>query len=203
MEEAKLHLLHEHYRDTCVIAQGVRQSRDRYFYLIIAVAALVLFDVYSPADYSRLLSELLVRRLEIGQAPDLGYVRSLLWFLFLGLVIRYCQAVLLLERQYAYVHALEAHLAETLDPVFGREGRAYLAAYPAFLNWAHYLYTFAFPLLLLAVALLWIAREVPGRPPWPGLLYFDVGMAVALYVSVGLYLLARYRQAHREASALA
>jgi len=185
-------LLHEHYRDTCSIAQDIRGSRDRYFYLILASLVPVLFNVYSPADYARLLSEFLAKRLDLSRAPDLGFVRSLLWFVLFGLTVRYCQSVLLLERQYAYLHALEKQLARDLGEVFGREGRAYLANYPVFLNWAHHLYSLVFPVVLLVVVTVALLRGLPGWPPWPGVVYFDLVVGVALWMFVGLYLRARY-----------
>lgn len=194
MTDTQLQLLHEHYRDSCSVAQGIRGSRDRYFYSILAVLTLVLFNIYSPADYSAIVSEAFAKRLDVARAPDLGYLRSVVWVLLLGLTIRYCQAVLHLERVYNYLHSLEAELARELGQVFGREGRAYLADYPAFLNWAHRLYTVLFPILLVVVVVAAAVAETASRP-WPWLVYFDLGIAAILCVLVGLYLHARHRRA--------
>lgn len=193
MTDTQLQLLHEHYRDSCTVAQAIRSSRDRYFYSIVAVLSLVLFDVYSPADYSALVSEALAKRLEVARAPDLGYLRSVVWVVLLGLTVRYCQAVLLLERAYKYLHSLEDELAKDLGSVFGREGRAYLADYPAFLNWANRLYTVLFPALLVAAVVAAAVRETANRP-WPSLVYFDLAVAGVLCVLIGLYLHARHKR---------
>ena len=138
----KLALLHEHYRDTCTVIQNQRRARDRYFYFVVAVLAVALFDWATPEGFA-------------------GAV-SVLWFLLLGLTVRYCQAALGIERQYTYVHQLEATLARHVGSGFTREGEAYLSDYPVFLTWAHYLYSLVFPVLLvvcprndLAVARTW------------------------------------------------
>jgi hypothetical protein len=153
----------------------------------------MLFDVYSPADYSALVSEALAKRLEVARAPDLGYLRSLVWVVLLGLTVRYCQAVLLLERAYKYLHSLEDELAKDLGSVFGREGRAYLADYPAFLDWAHRLYTILFPALLVVVVVAAAVRETASRP-LAALVYFDLAVAGVLCVLIGLYLHARHKR---------
>src|SRR5205809_725334 len=193
MADEKVHLLHEHYRDTCALMQSARASRDRYFFLVLAFLVPVLFDVYSHADYTRVVSEFLTKKLELTQAPDFAFVRSLLWFVLFGLTIRYCQATLLVERNYDYVHSLEKRLADELGDVFGREGRAYLSAYPVFLNWAHCLYSLLFPIALAAVVLVAACCELRSAAVWYSLFYIDLGIGAALSVSVALYLYARLR----------
>jgi len=189
LTDAKLGLLHAHYVDTNAAIQQVRESRDRYFAWVLALLAFALYDVYAPQDFGRLLAGILKSKGGLETAPDLRYLSSLLWFALLGLVMRYYQAGVLLERRYHYLHRLEEQLAGEFElGAFTREGEAYLADYPAFSSWAHWLYTIAFLLLLALVVLAKGAREVRAAWPWPGLVWVDLGIALALLVSVVLYI---------------
>ena len=123
VNEKQLELLHEHYRDTCSAMQAQRASRDRYFYLVIAVLAVALFDVATPQGFATVIGDVLKSQLNLATAPDLAYVRSILWFLLLGLTVRYSQVTLNLERQYDYIHDLEAVLQQHVHKVFRRARR--------------------------------------------------------------------------------
>ena len=89
-----LALLHEHYRDTCGGMAEQRGKRDRYFYLVLAVLAIALFDLTAPEGFATTVADVLKTRLGLSVAPDLSYVRSFLWVLLLGLTVRYGQAAL-------------------------------------------------------------------------------------------------------------
>lgn len=200
MEPDKLTILHDHYRDTCAVMRAQRKARDRYFYFVIALLSVALFDLSAPEKFSETVADVLRAKLDVSTAPDLSYVRSILWFLLLGLTVRYCQAALNVERQYTYVHNLEAKLSTHFDGAFTREGAAYLADYPWFLSWAHCLYTFTFPLLLCAIAIIWTYRLIPGSIPWPLAVWFDVTVTVAILISIGLYLVAIHEWDRRRAT---
>lgn len=189
MEPTQLEILHEHYRDSCTVMQGQRAARDRYFYLVIAVVAVAWFDTVAPQDFAAIVGEGLKTRLQLQIAPDLGYLRSVLWFLLLGLTVRYCQTALSVERHYHYIHDIETLLSKQVHEAFGREGAAYLSTYPLFLAWAHYLYLVACPLLLLGVVATWTRAQIPNWRPgsWPGLVWFDCVVSLAIVVSVLLY----------------
>jgi hypothetical protein len=62
--------------------------------------------------------------------------------------------------------------------------------YPAFSNWAHYLYTLVSQVLLITVVIVRTLHELPPRLPWSGFQWFDLTIGVAICVSVVLYLLA-------------
>lgn len=195
MEQAQLAILHDHYRDSCTIMQGQRSARDRYFYLVVAVVAIAWFDIVAPQDFAAIVGEALKTRLQLTVAPDLGYLRSVLWFLLLGLTVRYCQTALSVERSYDYIHDIEGVLTKHVHEAFRREGAAYRSKYPLFLDWAHYLYVFAAPAVLLAVVALWTRAQIPTWRPasWPGLVWFDVLVSLTIVVSIILYWAFRVR----------
>jgi len=201
MGNDNIDILHDHYKDSCSLAGSYRSARDRYFYFILAVFGVVLFDLYAPKDFSRITSELAQKKFELSVAFDLHYLKSIAWFLLLGVTIRYCQVALLLERQYTYIHGLEEILAGHFrPPAFTREGKAYLAEYPGFSTWAHYLYTLVFPLGLVALVVYRTVRELPCCRRWAGLDWFDLIVTVAICVSVVLYLFAFHQRPTRRKS---
>ena len=188
MESEKLLLLHEHYRDTCGVMQQQRRARDRYFYLVILVLVIALYDVATPEGFATTIADVLKTRFGLSKSPDLAYIRTLLWFLMLGLTVRYGQAALGVERQYRYIHELENTLSEHVKGGFRREGDAYLSQYPLFLSWAHYLYTLVFPLLLSAVVVAWTWHQIPACFPWPLTVWLNCIITVAILCSIGMYL---------------
>ena len=189
MEPGQLAILHEHYRDSCTVMQGQRSARDRYFYLVVAVVAVAWFDIVAPQDFAAIVGEAIKTRLQLTVAPDLGYLRSVLWFLLLGLTVRYCQTALSVERSYDYIHDIEALLSKHVHEAFGREGAAYLSKYPLFLKWAHYLYVIACPVLLLAVVGTWTRAQIPNWKAWTwsGSVWFDGIVSLGIVVSIILY----------------
>jgi hypothetical protein len=193
MTAENLALLHEHYRDTCGGMAEQRSKRDRYFYLILVVLAIALFDLTAPEGFATSIADILKTQLGLSTAPDLAYVRSLLWFLLLGLTVRYGQAALGVERLYIYLKELETVLAENVGAGFRREGAAYREYDPLFMTWAHYLYTLVFPLLLAIVVLGWTWQQIPGwpwpfGPTWPLAVAFNCAVTIAILASLGMYL---------------
>ena len=203
MEPDRLAILHEHYRDSCSSVQKQRAARDRYFYLVIAVVSVAWFDVVAPQNFAAIAGDALKARLQLTVSPDLGYLRSVLWFLLLGLTIRYFQASLAVERGYGYIHELESVIAKELHAVFNREGAAYLSKYPLFLTWAHFLYVVASPTVLLAVVAMWTRVQIQDWHPftWSGLVWFDCLVSAAMVISVFLYWAFRITKSGERASA--
>ena len=190
----KLALLHEHYRDTCGGMAEQRGKRDRYFYLILVVLAIALFDLTAPEGFATTIADVLKAQLGLSTTPDLAYVRSLLWFLLLGLTIRYGQAALAVERLYIYLKELESVLSAEVGAGFRREGAAYQEYDPLFMTWAHYLYTLVFPILLAVVVLGWTWQQIPGWPwpiganSWPFAVAFNCAVTLAILASLLMYL---------------
>lgn len=194
MSDASVEILHDHYKDTCSLASSYRSARDRHFYLILVILAVILFDLYAPKDFSRIVSDAVQKKLETSMPPDLRYLRSILWFALLGVTLRYCQVALLLERQYTYLHGLEELLSRSFEaPAFTREGKAYLAGYSAFSGWSHHLYTLIFPSWLAILVIYRTCRELSCCRRWEGLDWFDLAVALALCVTIVLYLTAFHR----------
>ncbi|MBN1460590.1 MAG: hypothetical protein JXA57_13735, partial [Armatimonadetes bacterium] len=139
---------------------------------------------YAPAQSAGVFSDLMTRKLELDSGIDISYLSSVLWFVFVVLTLRYYQAVVHIERQYHYIHALEEQLgAEYVPPAFTREGKAYLRGYPLFSRWSWLMYTVVFPCLVVGMAVVKIVNEMLQPGAGALLLTANSVMAAAVVVS--------------------
>ena len=189
-EDAKLEILHAHYVETFSHIRDALNQRDRLFaYIVIGITAMLL-QVVAPQDTGIVLGKLVADKLGLSGPLPLGLLVTVLWFAILGLVIRCFQAVIYIERQYAYVHSIEELLNSGYGgAAFTREGKSYLSDYPLFLKWTSALYTIAFPSLLVLVLAIKLVTEFCRVSAVGWLLVFDALTFTAISVSVALYLL--------------
>jgi len=111
-------------------------------------------------------------------------MRGMVWFILLSLTIRYYQTTVLIERQYAYLHKLGEELADFFPGAiaFTREGKSYLENYPKLSDWAHTLYTWVFPVLLLIFVTAKIRIEYQRSLAWVISLVFCLMVWVTTYL---------------------
>jgi hypothetical protein len=188
--DKQLEILYDHYKDTFGWIREYFATRDKLLALILVVAAIMLLLIFSPKDSGALISRVISRKIGLDASIDPTFINSIVWFCLLALALKYFQTMWFIERQYRYTHRLEESVAAILtinDKVFSRQGEHYLRDYPLFSEWSHFLYTIAFPLLLLAVVSLKIKREFVC---WTcsGLFYANAFMSIAIVLSVVLYL---------------
>lgn len=189
-DDTRVQILAEHYRDTFTILQSYLRSRDRFFLLVIVVATVMLFQVFSPDEASIATGQFIAAKVGIEQPLNVSFLGSVTWVIFLWLTVRYFQTVVLIERQYDYFHHLETVLSSYYDgKVFTRESKTYLQNYPKFSDWTWALYTIMFPLLLIGVVVLKAVNEWQNLadPRW--LLCVNAVIAAGVFISVFLYLL--------------
>lgn len=190
MEDTKLQILHDHYKDTFAHLQNHLKTRDRLFFFILVVVTLLLFQVFSPQEAGDAISQFVSQRLELKEPIDISIIGSVIWFSLLAIALRYFQTVVHIERQYAYIHGLEEQLSPNFDnKAFTREGKSYLSDYPLFSSWAHTLYTIVFPILLLVIVGVKIFSEWASSEHLSSTLVFNSAIALFILVSTGLYLL--------------
>jgi hypothetical protein len=194
MDQAQLGVLHDHYRDTCSVLKSYRAARDWCFYLVIVVVAVAWFDVVAPDDFARVTAETLKAKLQLTKVPNLTYLRGVLWFTLLGLTLRYCQAALSVEREYKYLHRIEVVLAEHVHAEFGREGAHYKAQAKIFTEWAHAIYSYVFPALLVVIVLARTLAEFSTwqTASWPASAWFEVSISTAMIISIVLYVVSHH-----------
>ena len=189
-DDVKLEILADHYKDTFFHIQEYLKLRDRLFLLILIVATLMLFQVYSPAESGEAVSQFITKKLELESPIDITFIGSIIWFVLLSLIVRYFQTVVHIERQYKYIHQIEEQLsAQYENKAFTREGKSYLKDYPLFSSWAWILYTIVFPALLIVLVIFKIVGDICQAGSISLLLSVNVAIALFIVLSTLFYLL--------------
>lgn len=186
----RLDVLHDHYKESFSLIRERERQRDRLFLVLIGLFALLVLEVQYPASFGGALGPLKVAGAEVDLAAlPLAGLLSASWVLTLAVALRYCQAVMLVERQYRYLHQLEDKLSQELgdEGLYRREGRAYLDDYALFQDWAWICYVFLFPVVAAVAVFALISTELARLPyPWPNKA-LDAVAALALVVCFYLY----------------
>lgn len=191
---AQLPFLVDHYKDTCTSLQLHRGQRDSLFVYILVLLVGVLLDTFSPGSFRSQLAQAVSRKLDVSPLLDLRAISILLWFALLAVVVRYCQATVHIERLYSYIHLLEEELRKHFSgSAYTREGKSYYAHYPLFTTWAHAMYSWAFPVLLILLALIRIGLAMSQAASLSPGLALDILIGSALIITLTLYLIAIHR----------
>lgn len=190
MENERLALLHDHYKETFSYIRERERQRDRLFLIVIGLfgllAAAILFSVgFSAALHNIQIAE---AKADLSMLPA-GAILGATWVLTLAMTLRYCQVCIAVERQYSYLHTLEYHISQEFDgdSLYQREGRAYTENYPTFSQWAWISYVYTFPLLAIGLAVGFVVTEwlrLPSRWPYKTL---DTVLALATCTTLFLY----------------
>lgn len=188
MDSNKLQILSEHYSHTFDFLQTHLKKRDKLFKWMLLILVIMLFQIYTPSEASNLIAQLIEKKIEIKTPINLLYIQSVIWFVLLAVVIKYFQSVIFIERQYNYLHSLEDLLSpEYQEAAFIREGKSYLSNYPAFLNWASFLYTILFPAILAIITTTKIFSECKQHGFNSVLVWFNILVFLFLIISLALY----------------
>lgn len=189
MNSEKLQILSEHYSHTFDFLQSHLKKRDKFFMWALLIMVIMLFHIYIPREVSKLVEQLIEKKLEVKTQINFLYIQSVIWFVLLAIVIKYFQSVIFIERQYSYLHSLEELLSSEYEKsAFTREGKSYLSSYPAFLNWASFLYTILFPAMLAVISTSKIVSEYKQYGLNAPLIWFNSLIFVFIIISLGLYL---------------
>lgn len=126
--------LHAHYNDTFANIKESIRLRDKLTALILLVLVFLALYTFWPSDAITAFSEISTQKLGFSVNVDVGFLGSIIWFALLGIVVRYTQVVVYIERQYKYIHKVEEELHEHFGNgiAFTREGKSYLKDYPKF-----------------------------------------------------------------------
>jgi hypothetical protein len=190
LDEAKFNNLCSHYKDTYEIHLSSIKQRDTLFYALLVILALFSLQVTSAELVNSALSGYINKQLDISIDKNSNLLGTLLWLLLFGFSSRYYQTVIQIERQYDYIHHLEELISKKYanTRAFTREGKSYLDEYPIFSNWVWFLYTLAFPLIILTCIVIRILGELEihetlGLFLIPSFIsYLLVGTSTVLYI---------------------
>ena len=191
--EKKIEIFYDHYKDTFENQKIYLQRRNFYTLICITLIAFLAVQVLTPDTINQISDELIKKK--IGELKiDYKYINSIILFGLLWSVILYYQSIFLIEKMYKYIHELEDNLSTYLKPIeIKREGKNYLSHYPLLLSLIHRIYTWIFPLLLIAVAVVkWFSEyQIQGKH-WNLYFIFDTIILSLIVLTTLLYLSNRH-----------
>lgn len=161
--EKRLEILHDHYKETFARVVQVERARDRQFFWVILLFALLIVGIGYPAAFQQSMGGMSVLGLEVRLSSlPLAALLNATWVLTLAVTLSYCRTCIWVTRQYRYVHELEARISGMLKAgdVYLRESKYYEDSYPTLLNMAWVSYVFIFPAIMLFAVIGLIYWEV-------------------------------------------
>lgn len=145
--------LYDHYKDTFNLQKGYLKKRDNLSVVILAFAIVLFLQIQSPEKVDE-VAKAIIKKNADGVTIDFEYINFILLFAFLWIIMQYYGVVLLIERNYRYIHKIEEKLSEKGDYKINREGINYLEAYPWLKSVTNIMYKLGFPILIIGVAIL-------------------------------------------------
>lgn len=181
--EAKFNNLCNHYKDSYEIHSATTKQRDRLFYALLIILALFSLQITSSDFIKSIIGELFYKQIGVRIDNNYSLFSTMLWLLLFGTTSKYYQVVVQIERQYDYIHHLEDELNINYNKtkIFTREGKSYLNEYPLFSSWMWFIYTLAFPILIIASIIVRIRWELASA----GIFSFSQASSLLLYFLVG------------------
>ena len=147
----KIELLYDHYKETFSIIQDTLNQRNRFFIMAFLIMTLQFLFVVSPESIATLITTIIHNAYEIDISGQILVIQSLLWLILLYFTMRYYQSTVHIERQYNYIHTLEATIANSVQISFDRESGNYLKDYPKMNDMIDILYKWVFPIIYCLV----------------------------------------------------
>lgn len=187
MNDTKVKILLEHHKDTFSYIRQYIKRREKLFFATFFLLALMFLDFTNNGALGSIISAFIRKLTGSNISISLCYMKSLLWFFLLHVVISYFRVNLLIERQYEYLKKIEKQMSILTGFSFERESTGYLKNYPLFCDFAHVLYTYVFPILLLVFLIVEIIKYTIINYP---IMYkiVDIVIASAIIFAVGSYL---------------
>lgn len=189
--EAKFNNLCSHYKDTYDIHLSSIKQRDMLFYALLLISALFSLQTVSSDFTNGIITDFLSKQVGISIDKKSNLLSSVLWFLLFGTSIKYYQVVILIEKQYSYIHGLEEILSVYYENTiaFTREGKSYLNGYSILSNWAYITYTLIFPILIIYCIWLKITGEITYAKELYSYILTDFICYLLIGLSSSLYLI--------------
>ncbi len=174
MNDIKLNILHDHYKESFLYIRDREKQRDRLFLFIIALIGILFLEIQYAEIFPNIFKNINLESLNLNLSTIPIFVfLSITWTYLFVLILKYCQIAIGIEKQYEYLHILEKKISNVFNDkeIYSRESRAYLKKYPIFSEFAWIFYVLTFPIIvILSTALL---------------LYFEWNMKDTVYYHLG------------------
>lgn len=188
MENEKLEILYDHYKETYSLITTFNKLRDKLFIYLLISLTFMFLQIDSVNTVNNIGVKLAEKFLGVSLVLSPTFILGMFWFVTLSLVIRYAQTLVYIEKQYDYIHNLESTIDKDFgdSKIFSREGHSYLNNYPKFSKWVWILYTIIFPIILFLVLSYKIYMEYTGAIT----LSYSINcvMCGMIFISLFLYL---------------
>jgi hypothetical protein len=181
-----IEILYDHYKDTYENIKQRERRRSKLFIINgVILFLLLLFGIEPTASVSIIVSTI-KQRFGADLADIFPVVVSALWLLLLYTTMNYYQVCIHIERQYKYLHEIEALLADMLTQKFSREGKSYKKDYPLLIKIIYILYKGFFPAIYMLCISTRIGMEITLGDCY---LVFDLIISIATTAIIFLYFL--------------
>ncbi len=185
--------LHDHHKDTFKYIRDREKQRDRLFLMLLGLLDLILIQVQYSTFTEAFEVDVAGIKANLAKIPCC-LILSMSWTFLLALMLRYFQVAIHIDRQFDYLHGLEAYISELLGPdaqskqIYRRESTAYLVKKGShFRDLVWIFYSFIFPLIVV-VALVWAGiQEYSLKTINSGNKFYDLAIAVAGLISILFY----------------
>ena len=164
MDEKKLEIYYDHYKDT--FQQQVRyiENRNRYFFISLGLVGLLFVLITDPTTVNNAANGFAQKNVSEKFVFDFGYVNHFILFGLLCVLILYFQVNLTIEKHYEYLWKLENDLTNELQPLsITREGKFYLKVKPTFLKWVSKIYKFFYPISIIFAIVVKLLLVIQGQ----------------------------------------
>ncbi|QBC43773.1 hypothetical protein [Iodobacter fluviatilis] len=190
LNEAKFNNLCSHYKDSSEIHFATIKQRDTLFYLLLAILSLFIVHSAYTDFFNKVVSELFKKNTytELNEKVDL--ISTFLWLFVFGVSAKYFQTAGIIEKQYGYLHALEEQLEKFYrnTVIFTREGKFYLNKYPVLSKWMWFLYTIAFPLMILMCICFKAYTEISVVKLAGATIYINMVFGILVFITTVIYM---------------
>ena len=184
----KSELLYDHYKETFAIIRDNLLQRNRFFIMLFVIMALQFLFAISPRSIASLITTIIHNSYNIDISGQMIIIQCLLWLVLLYFTMRYYQSTVYIERQYNYIHSLEANIEDLMDIKFNRESGDYLNNYPKMNDMIDILYKWIFPIIYCLVICCKIISEFQNSSSCLSLI-FDAVIFICCFLLTILYLI--------------
>lgn len=190
-DEKLFESLCSHYKDSYDIHLSTRKEREIIFYALIAITGLFYFQTSDLNVVNTIISDALKETGGITLDKKSGVIPTLIWLILFAVSTKYYQIHTRIEREYAYLHKLEAIINPVYNnssqnshsAAFTREGKSYLQSYPLISNVVHYFYNLIFPIIIITAVISRIYKE--GVPI--SYIHSLLGLSILISTSIHIY----------------
>lgn len=183
----KSELLYDHYKETYTNIKENLNQRNRFFIMLFVIMTLQFLFAISPQSIASLITTIIQNSYSVDISGQIEIIQCLLWLILLYFTMRYYQSTVYIERQYNFIHSLEADIATLMDIKFDRESGDYLKNYPKMNDMIDILYKWIFPIIYCMVISSKIVSEIQNSPfGFP--IIFDMVIFVCCFILTILYL---------------